>query len=400
MADCGEATARRGARAWPGVAAIAASLLGCVATPAGNDGGSSGGSDGATAESGPSPGAPGAPCNTDADCDGGGACLPPAFFPEGDRVCGPPCQVADDCDALAPYDYDLEVGLPSPSGEGNNLWNSASLFRGRVCEAGHCQFLCPEFGAAAFDDADNVIGCACLPHFTFDDSQTHCIWDDNVQCALIEKDGNNPCDACNSEPLFADCHTGRFECLLYTETFAGSCVEWADSSELQACVAGNAGYDCDDQCYANCASAQCTSEFCNVDIDGCLDICCTATQTPPPPGGCDPTGGGDTGGGAENTPDACSDQLDNDGDSYIDCDASFPDFDCCGVGDCGCTGACTGKGACVAQGPENDEAACTDQADNDGDGYIDCDASFPDFDCCGVGSCPCTGACAGNGGCP
>jgi hypothetical protein len=68
MADCGEATARRGARAWPGVAAIAASLLGCVATPASSDGGSSGGSDGGTAESVPSPGAPGAPCNTDADC--------------------------------------------------------------------------------------------------------------------------------------------------------------------------------------------------------------------------------------------------------------------------------------------------------------------------------------------
>ncbi len=375
---------------------------GCVSAPPNSDdtSTSSAGSE-STAESGPSPGQPGAPCQTDADCLDDGACLPPAFFPEGDRVCGPPCNVADDCDALAAFDYYLEVGLPSPSGEGNNLWNSSALFRGRVCEAGHCQFLCPEYGAAAFDDADNVIGCACLPHFTFDDDQTHCIWDENVPCAILERDGVNPCNVCNSEQLFTDCSTGRFQCLLYTNTFAGYCVEWADSAELQACVAGNAGYDCDAECYSSCAAAQCTVDFCNVDIDGCLNVCCTATDSPPTPEGCDPTGGADeTSGDGEDTPAACTDELDNDGDGYVDCDASLPDFDCCGVGTCECTGACAGMGACGMQGSENDEATCTDGLDNDGDGYIDCDARFPAFVCCGVGSCPCTGACAGNGSCP
>lgn len=395
------AVATGGARAlasWR-LSALAWLLHGCVGTSPGSNDTST--SSGGTTDSGPNPGQPGAPCQSDADCLDDGACLPPALFPDGDRVCGPPCEVADDCDALAPFDYYLEVGLPSPSGEGNNLWNSSALFRGRVCEGGHCQFLCPEFGAAAFDDADNVIGCACLPHFTFDDTQTHCIWDENVPCALIERDGANPCNACNSEPLFADCRTGRYECLLYTNTFAGDCVEWAEASEVQACVAGNAGYDCDAECYSTCAAAQCNVDFCNVDIDGCLDVCCVATDSPPSPGDCDPTGGVDeSGGGGEDTPAACTDEVDNDGDGYVDCDTSFPDFDCCGVGRCECTGACAGMGACGMQGSESDEATCTDGLDNDGDGYIDCDASFPDFGCCGVGSCPCTGACAGNGICP
>jgi hypothetical protein len=121
-------------------------------------------------------------------------------------------------------------------------------------------------------------------------------------------------------------------------------------------------------------------------------------------GGDDSSGGdstGDTSGaeGPENDELACTDAFDNDADGYIDCDASYPDFDCCGVGSCGCDGACAGQGACGTEGPENDESACTDAFDNDGDGYIDCDPSYPDFECCGVGSCGCDGACAGQGLC-
>lgn len=282
---------------WPRLA-VAWLCYGCAPQPgsgetsAGSEdtGSEDTGSEGPT-EPGPSPGQPGAPCQTDADCLDGGACLPPAFTPEGDRVCGPPCNVTADCDALAALDYYLEVGLPSPSGEGNNLWNSHALYRGHVCEAGHCQFLCPENGAVAYGADDNAIGCACLPHFTFNDDQTHCFWDENVPCAILEKDGVNPCNACNSEQLFPNCSTGRFQCLLYTETFAGYCVEWAEASELKACAEGNVGYDCDPECYSNCAEAQCTADFCNIDSDGCLNVCCVATDSSPDPEGCDPAGG-------------------------------------------------------------------------------------------------------------
>lgn len=393
----------RGSALWPQLA-VALLCYGCVASQ-NNSGETTTGTEETSSEvptePGPSPGEPGAPCQTDADCADGGACLPPVFTSEGDRICGPPCNVTADCDSLAAFDYSLEVGLPSPSGNGNNFWNSPTLYRGLVCEAGHCQFLCPDKSAVAFGDDDNAIGCACLPHFTFDDDETHCVWDKNVQCAILEKDGTNPCNACNSEELFPGCSTGRFQCLLYTETFAGHCVEWAEASEVKACSEGNAGYDCNEECYSNCAEAQCNVDFCNVDVDGCLNVCCVPTDSSPDPDSCDPTGGtddtggADTDGGEEDTPAECTDMLDNDGNGFFDCDASLPDFNCCGVGDCGCTGACAGKGACA----EDNEAACNDGQDNDGDGYIDCDANSPDFQCCGVGSCSCSGACAGKGAC-
>jgi hypothetical protein len=66
----------------------------------------------------------------------------------------------------------------------------------------------------------------------------------------------------------------------------------------------------------------------------------------------------------ENTLETCTDGLDNDSDGFVDC----ADFDCeseafqCGSPDLG---------------EETSPAACTDGLDNDGDGFIDC----KDFDC-------------------
>ena len=73
------------------------------------------------------------------------------------------------------------------------------------------------------------------------------------------------------------------------------------------------------------------------------------------------TSGGTTGGddGGSDTED-CSNGIDDDGDSYIDCD----DFDC--------TDSCEGS------------EDCTNGVDDDDDGYIDCN----DFDCTGSANCP------------
>jgi hypothetical protein len=74
----------------------------------------------------------------------------------------------------------------------------------------------------------------------------------------------------------------------------------------------------------------------------------------------------------------CNDGLDNDGDSFIDCD----DFDC----DCDESKNChdgldnDGDGFidCEDFDCDCDESKnCHDGLDNDGDGYVDCD----DFDC-------------------
>jgi Ca2+-binding EF-hand superfamily protein len=65
----------------------------------------------------------------------------------------------------------------------------------------------------------------------------------------------------------------------------------------------------------------------------------------------------------------CDDGVDNDGDTFVDCDDE---------NDCSTFAACRGT-----PGPEDNVAACTDGFDNDGDSYVDCD----DFDCGSTGVC-------------
>ena len=79
--------------------------------------------------------------------------------------------------------------------------------------------------------------------------------------------------------------------------------------------------------------------------------------------------GGSEGGETEpeNTEEACSDGISNDGDPYVDRD----DFDCDDTAVCG--GAGEGEG----RRSQNTEEACSDGISNDGDQYIDRD----DFDC-------------------
>lgn len=94
--------------------------------------------------------------------------------------------------------------------------------------------------------------------------------------------------------------------------------------------------------------------------------------------------------GSENTPEACTDFEDNDGDLYVDCD----DFNCCGVVACAIGTACepgfdAGVVDAGASVPENTIATCMDGLDNDRDTYIDCN----DFGCCDLVSCPGTSSC-------
>ena len=72
----------------------------------------------------------------------------------------------------------------------------------------------------------------------------------------------------------------------------------------------------------------------------------------------------DLGGSGGNTSENCSNGIDDDGDSYVDCD----DYDCDDDASCGGTG---------------EDEICDDGVDNDGDSYIDCD----DYDCDDDSSC-------------
>ncbi|MBK8172673.1 MAG: hypothetical protein IPK60_20360 [Sandaracinaceae bacterium] len=117
-------------------------------------------------------------------------------------------------------------------------------------------------------------------------------------------------------------------------------------------------------------------------------------------GGLDMGGRFDAGGVLENSFSACSDFVDNDGDSFVDCE----DFNCCAVVSCELGTSCNplDAGARVDSGApfdagrdagasslENTVSACSDGSDNDLDTYIDCD----DFNCCSVVTCGSDSSC-------
>ncbi len=118
----------------------------------------------------------------------------------------------------------------------------------------------------------------------------------------------------------------------------------------------------------------CTDGFDN-DMDGladCEDPDCQAVGTAemPGPGAICCPGTTDANGiwkPAENTPFACSDGIDNDGNGFIDCQ----DNACKQLSVC-----------CVKTGDENTVEACSDGIDNDCDGYADCN----DYSCKGGNS--------------
>ena len=132
------------------------------------------------------------------------------------------------------------------------------------------------------------------------------------------------------------------------------------------------------------------------DVDNFIDCedkdCCsvrTDCKTAAPDSYCGKGGtgsGGSNGGGSENTLALCTDGTDNDGDKFTDCD----DYDCCDVADCKNTkpqSKCATKGSGGSGGsggssgtPENTLALCSDNTDNDGDTFIDCN----DSGCCSV----------------
>ncbi len=106
--------------------------------------------------------------------------------------------------------------------------------------------------------------------------------------------------------------------------------------------------------------------------------------------------------GPENTPAACMDGCDNEGDGAADCD----DSGCCAHRtDCPATTECGRPTtpdagmpmACETVGDENTLAACSDGCDNDENTFVDCN----EFDCCSVRTdCPATTFCGrrGDGG--
>jgi hypothetical protein len=101
------------------------------------------------------------------------------------------------------------------------------------------------------------------------------------------------------------------------------------------------------------------------------------------------TGSADTAGGdPENTDAACMDGVDNDGDMFTDCD----DFDCTMAPDVTVCGNSTMSDTSndTSAVDEDSDATCADGVDNDQDSYMDCDdfscSMNPDVTVCGGNS--------------
>ena len=140
--------------------------------------------------------------------------------------------------------------------------------------------------------------------------------------------------------------------------------DWSVSSSVETCEW--ALLDQDSWCYLGshphndipaCEGGSSGGEICDneIDDDGDGFIDCDDFDCPPCEGG-----------------EICDDGIDNDGDSYIDCN----DFDC------------SGDSSCPSE-------ICDDGIDNDGDSYIDCN----DFDCDDDSSCGSSGGSCAEYGC-
>ncbi|MBL8604713.1 MAG: hypothetical protein JNK72_22495 [Myxococcales bacterium] len=142
----------------------------------------------------------------------------------------------------------------------------------------------------------------------------------------------------------------------------GPCTPTGPENTPAACMDG-LDNDCDN--FADCRDFECSR---NPAVTFCPDAGPTFTDTgprdvihPEDTAGCRPMG-------AENTPAACSDGIDNDCDGFRDC------IDL----NCSCQGTCASlRAGCTCSGSENSNSACMDGRDNDCNGFSDC----ADFAC-------------------
>lgn len=147
------------------------------------------------------------------------------------------------------------------------------------------------------------------------------------------------------------------------------CLDWAAEEDCsvtadyceergEGAVCVSCEHGCDDPSATRCNGNE--VEACNPDDHGCLGwatiddcasmgaVCVTTGEDAGCVESCDP----------EDTAAACSDTIDNDCDSYTDCD----DFDC--IDFC----------ACIPLSDEWGDDACSDGIDNDCDGFVDCES--------------------------
>ena len=363
-------------------------------------------------------------CNGVADCSDPSCSFEPCCGPPGcgDGVCTPPGESQCNC----PYD----CGVPSPGenctdgidNDCNGLIDCNDPFcaQQQPCAA----TFCPDGVCAPSEICTCSIDCGPPPPV-----ETNCTdgldndCDGNVDCA--DSDCSVPCcgdGTCNPVELCscpADCTPSAGEipgstCLDGIDNDCDGLSDCNDpdcATESPACSCGN--FVCDPgETQCNCA-IDCGGvpgpEVCNDGVDNncdgaidCLDAACTCTtfcggvcgdavcftsEICTCPTDCGPPVTSESG--------LCTDGLDNDCDSFVDCGDPdcFSDPACAGGG-CG-DGICTSAEMCwcaVDCGPpaasESWPSTCTDGLDNDCNGVADCNDPGCSFEpCCGPPGC-------------
>ncbi len=271
----------------------------------------------------------GVPCDDRSLCTADDVCQPDGRCAGAARDCADanPC-TDDNCDPV--------------SGECLHPPNTAPCDDGEPCTADdHCQAGgCVGGPPTACDDGNGCTDDSCAPGLGCQNIDNALPCDDGSACTLGDQCAGG---TCTSGPA-VDCDDGNF------------CTDDA-CDPVTGCVHPPSTGPCDD------------GDVCTVD-DGCAAGECQGG----PPFDCDDT-------------DPCTDDVCV---AFVGCDHGFNTAPCSDGNPCTSNDACR-QGTCVGGEVTCHEDACTDGADNDTDGLVDCD----DPDCLPVHPCTPVDICSG-----
>jgi len=226
---------------------------------------------------------------------------------------------------------------------------------------------------------------------------------DDPDCPCPEGGDCPECPPCDEGSCQDECYPPNEPCKLASGAADGMCIEGVDG--CYSCVPETGDEpECQNECICaeDCVMNDGSTGMCTKANDGCCYcrgkelVACESSETPTCGGYCTTDHHCDyisilqRCACVPDNEDDCDDQVDNDGDGYIDCD----DQDCAGDPACATpcgqiddpkycdVGYCENDEICVPGAtycmcvPETEDD-CTDQIDNDADGYTDCE----DRDC-------------------
>jgi hypothetical protein len=328
-----------------------------------------------------------ADCPYNRTCDSGVCRCFGQLNPSGESNCGD--NVDNDCDG------DIDCADSNCNGDSCGSYGMECVSFTCVCSGngGAVQSAESSCGDSHDNDCDGNIDCA--------DSQ--CAGDPCGSNGMICSGGSCVCSGNGGTPQTSESNCGDNhdnDCDGATDCADGNCNGDPCGSNGRICISNtcqcptsppelNCGDGVDNDCdgATDCADGDCNGMECSggngMECSGSVCLC------------------SGNGGPTEATETTCYDGFDNDCDGLPDCFDSDCAGDPCGLNGMECVAifcVCSGNGGTA----QASESTCTDGADNDCDGLIDClDTDCNGLDCGGGNGRQCVGltcVCSGNGG--